>query len=199
MMVAHRRVVSLTSFDLSLPGFLGACVQCDDGSERLTAFRADADDDALARDLAMEIELCRELGRAIHSAQIALPIGTMRAGLRVTPGVTPDFIAENADGSRRIGLHVLAHTDALEQVFVSRLVGQAGLLECLLVVCPAAVATDEAHADALARLQPPVEIYRRGGTGSLADQVARHLHMRLSDPIIVERLEPAKFRPRRPT
>ena len=60
-------------------------------------------------------------------AQITLPFGTMRAGMQLSEGTVPDFVATNMDGSRRLGVHVLARPAGLDTT-PSGAAGLAGLL-----------------------------------------------------------------------
>ncbi|MBX3686414.1 MAG: hypothetical protein KF909_09775 [Rhodocyclaceae bacterium] len=192
----HGKPISLTSFDLSRPGWRCAEVLCDDGTARLMLLPADCGIEQLSNDLATELDFRSELAKSIRMAQITLPFGTMRAGMQLSEGTVPDFVATNMDGSRRLGVHVLARPAGLDQPFVDRLLASVDALERLLIVCPGTSSYGSAETHGLASMQPPVEIFHGDGAGSLAVQLARHLYLRLSDPIRVDPIPPIRFRPR---
>lgn len=183
-------MIRIQSFDLSTPQFFGATSTLD-GSARLLLLPIDIDTEQLESNVLTEMRLRAQLEKALVEARYILPISTMKAGLQFFLGEWIDFVASNKQGSRRIGIHVMAATDGLDEAFVRRLIDKAGDLELLIIVSPSVSRASQAPHFAGARL-PTVE-YMGGGDGSSADFVARRLHDELSDPIIVRPLRPLRF------
>ena len=64
---------------------------------------ADCGIEQLSNDLATELDFEARLAKSIRMAD-HLPFGTMRAGMQLSEGTVPDFVATNMDGSRRLGV-----------------------------------------------------------------------------------------------